>query len=133
MKELLECVGNAFSGLTRQKHLSLTLDIDPQAWLQVWADAVKIKQIDSNLLSNAIKFTERGNVELRCSVQATSNSTLSFFVTVGDSGVGIPSAHLDQVFEAFYLVEGAVSDANSGAGLGLAISQAPCQLMQSTL
>ncbi|XVO84810.1 ATP-binding protein [Pseudomonas palleroniana] len=133
MKELLESVGNVFSGLARQKSLRLTLDIDAQAAEQVWADAVKIKQIVSNLLSNAIKFTERGNVDLRCSVKATSNSTLSFSVSVSDSGVGIPSAHLDQVFKAFYLVEGAVSDANSGAGLGLAISQALCQLMQSTL
>jgi len=133
MKALLESVGNVFSGLARQKHLRLTLHIDPLAAQQVWGDAVKIKQIVSNLLSNAIKFTERGSVEFRCSVQAGGHSSLHFEVSVSDSGAGIPAAQLDQVFKPFYLVEGAVGDANSGAGLGLAISQSLCRLMHGTL
>ncbi|SFB39616.1 two-component system, NarL family, sensor histidine kinase EvgS [Pseudomonas simiae] len=133
MKALLESVGNVFSGLARQKHLRLTLDIDARAVEQVWADAVKIKQIVSNLLSNAIKFTCNGGIDLRCSVHASKPSTLNFRISVSDTGAGIPAAHLDEVFKPFYLAEGAVSDANSGAGLGLAISQALCQLMQCTL
>lgn len=133
MKPLLESVGNVFSGLARQKHLRLTLDIDALAAEQVWVDAVKIKQIVSNLLSNAIKFTQTGGVDLRCKVQPNGPSTLSFYISVSDSGAGIPAVHLDQVFKPFYLAESAVSDANSGAGLGLAISQALCQLMQSAL
>ncbi|MCX4220254.1 transporter substrate-binding domain-containing protein [Pseudomonas sp. MCal1] len=133
MKELLESVGQVFSGLARQKQLRLVLDIDPLAMEQVWADAVKVKQIVSNLLSNAIKFTDQGTVELLCSVKAVENSTLNFCISVSDTGVGIPATHLDQVFKPFYLVDGAVADPNSGAGLGLAISQALCGLMHSTL
>ncbi|EKA30437.1 sensor histidine kinase/response regulator [Pseudomonas aeruginosa ATCC 14886] len=133
IRAVLKSVGNVFSGLSRQKNLRLTLDIDALADQQVWADAVKIKQIVSNLLSNAIKFTQKGSVELKCSVKASKHSTMRFCISVSDSGVGIPSAHLDQVFKPFYLAEGPISDANSGAGLGLAISQALCQLMKSTL
>lgn len=133
VKILLESVGNVFSGLARQKHLRLTLDFEPLAGEQVWVDAMKIKQIVSNLLSNAIKFTQNGGVDLRCTVQQNSPSTLSFHISVTDSGIGISAIHLEQVFKPFYLAEGAVSDSNSGAGLGLAISQALCQLMQSTL
>lgn len=133
MKDVLESVGNVFSGLARQKRLNLTLNLDSLAAEQVWMDAVKVKQIVSNLLSNAIKFTELGNVDLSCSVHSVGDSILSFQITVSDTGMGIPPAHLDQVLKPFYLVDGATSDSNSGAGLGLAISQALCQLMQSTL
>ncbi|WP_426352082.1 ATP-binding protein [Pseudomonas wayambapalatensis] len=133
MKTLLESVGNVFSGLARQKHLRLCMHIDPLAAQQVWGDALKIKQIVSNLLSNAIKFTDRGSVELTCSVQAVDHFKLRFEVSVTDSGVGIPAAQLDLVFKPFYLVEGVIGDANSGAGLGLAISHSLCELMQGKL
>ncbi|WP_139832627.1 ATP-binding protein [Pseudomonas sp. B26(2017)] len=133
MKDLLESVSNVFSGLARQKQLHIKLNIDALAEEQVWADAVKIKQIVSNLLSNAIKFTEYGTISIQCSVQAVGSSTLSFCISVSDTGAGIHSIHLDQLFKPFYLADGAVSDPNAGAGLGLAISQALCKLMQSTL
>ncbi|AZC24602.1 Virulence sensor protein bvgS precursor [Pseudomonas sessilinigenes] len=133
MTVLLESVGNVFSGLARQKQLRLTLDIDALASAQVWVDAVKVKQIVSNLLSNAIKFTEQGGVDLRCSVEAAGDSALSFRVSVTDTGAGIAAAQLGQVFQPFYVVDGAVGDPNAGAGLGLAISQALCLLMGGTL
>ncbi len=131
--ELLESVGNVFSGLARQKRLRLNLNIDLEANEQVWVDAVKVKQIVSNLLSNAIKFTERGGIELRCSVEEAGDAALNFCISVTDSGVGIPAAQLDRVFKPFYITDGAVSDPNAGAGLGLAISQSLCKLMGSKL
>ncbi len=133
MGELLESVGNVFSGLARQKQLRLTLDIDVKASELVWVDAVKVKQIVSNLLSNAIKFTERGAIELRCSVEEAGDAALNFCISVTDSGIGIPATQLDRVFKPFYIAGGAVSDPNAGAGLGLAISQSLCLLMGSAL
>lgn len=133
MSELLESVGNVFTGLARQKQLRLTLDIDKAASEQVWVDGVKVKQIVSNLLSNAIKFTDRGGVDLRCSVKDVGDALLSFRISVTDSGVGIPATQLDQVFKPFYLVDGAVGDPNAGAGLGLAISHSLSLLMGGKL
>ncbi|SDY57616.1 ATP-binding protein [Pseudomonas sp. NFIX28] len=133
ISELLECVGNVFSGLARQKQLRLTLDIDARATELVWVDAVKVKQIVSNLLSNAIKFTEHGGVDLSCSVVEAGDATLSLRISVTDSGAGIPAAQLDQLFKPFYIVDGAVGNPNAGAGLGLAISQSLCVLMGSGL
>ncbi|MBB4864074.1 two-component system sensor histidine kinase EvgS [Pseudomonas nitritireducens] len=133
MQDLLESVGNVFSGLARQKQLKLRLDIDALAGEQVWVDGVKVKQIVSNLVSNAIKFTERGEVQLQCAVEPHGDSALRFVVSVSDSGAGIPAAQLDQVFKPFFVVDGAVNDPNAGAGLGLAISQALCLLMGGEL
>ena len=132
MKDLLESVGNVFSALARQKQLRLSLDIDPLAAELVWVDGLKVKQILSNLVSNAIKFTERGGVDVRCTV-APAGAALRFVIEVVDSGAGIPAAQLDQVFRPFFVADGAVNDPNAGAGLGLAISQSLCLLMGGTL
>src|SRR5690606_7245121 len=133
VKDLLESVGNVFSGLARQKQLRLNLSIDAGAAEQVWGDAVKLKQIVSNLLGNAIKFTQQGSVDLRCSVEVAGDSELRFNISVIDTGVGIPAAQLEQIFKPFRGVDGVVSNPNAGAGLGLAISQALCLLMGSKL
>ena len=121
IKELLETTSNVFSGLARQKHLYLRLDIAQLATEMVWVDALKVNQIISNLLSNAIKFTERGGIVIRCQVTPASKTSLQVVISVGDTGVGIPAAQIDQIFKPFFVTRDAISDPNAGAGLGLAI------------
>jgi signal transduction histidine kinase len=68
-----------------------------------------------NLLDNAIKYTEKGTVTLSAFQEGQK-----IYVTVKDTGIGIPSDHLPHIFERFYRVESARS--SSGSGLGLAIA-----------
>lgn len=133
IKALLESVSHVFSGLARQKQLYLRLDIDSLASEWVWGDGLKIKQILSNLLSNAIKFTEHGGIEIRCNVEPKGETTLSFTISVSDTGVGIPHAQISQIFKPFYVTSDAVSDPNAGAGLGLAICKELSELMGGRL
>lgn len=133
IKELLESTSNVFSGLARQKQLSLRLDIDPLATELVWVDGLKLKQILSNLLSNAIKFTERGGIDIRCQVTPANDTALHFVISVSDTGIGIPEAQLDQVFKPFFITHEAVSNPSTGAGLGLAICTSLSELMAGRL
>lgn len=133
VKTLLESVSNVFSGLARQKQLSLRLDIDPLADELVWVDALKIKQILSNLLSNAIKFTDHGGIDVRCQVTPAGETFLHFVISVSDTGLGIPAVQIDQIFTPFFVIHDAVSDPSAGAGLGLAICKALAELMGGRL
>ncbi|WP_433885106.1 ATP-binding protein [Pseudomonas vranovensis] len=133
IRDLLESTTNVFSGLARQKQLSLSLETDPLATELVWVDALKLKQIISNLLSNAVKFTDSGGIDVRCRVSATGENTLSVAISVSDTGIGIAAAQIDQVFKPFYITSEAVSNPNAGAGLGLAISKALSELMNGRL
>ena len=54
-------------------------------------------------------------------------------VTVWDSGIGIPSERLDQLFEPFVQVEGGLSRRYGGAGLGLALTGRLSQLLGASL
>jgi two-component system sensor histidine kinase SenX3 len=74
-----------------------------------------------NLVENAIVYSDTGaRVVVAAHVQARSDDDY-VEITVSDSGIGIPPAELDRIFERFYRVDYARSRANGGTGLGLAI------------
>jgi signal transduction histidine kinase len=80
--------------------------------LPVVSDPVKLRMIVRNLVDNAIKFTERGHVRVEVSLD---DDVLLW--RVEDTGVGIPEAECDAIFEAFRQVGGR----STGLGLGLHI------------
>ncbi len=84
------------------------------------SDAGRLRQIVFNLLSNAVKFTERGSVGLRA-VQEGAGDALRLRLVVSDSGIGIPAAKFDEIFESFRQVDTSTTRRFGGTGLGLAI------------
>ena len=93
------------------------LDIDvPPASATIITDRLKLKEILRNLVDNARKFTPGGQVSVK--FENTARDRVAFVVS--DTGVGIPSELLANVFELFYQVNPS-QPANTGAGLGLNI------------
>ena len=90
----------------------------------VRADERAVKQVVLNLLSNAIKFTPRGG---RIDVLVGRTAGGGQYVTVSDTGPGIPENELDLVLSAFGQGSIALKGAEQGTGLGLAIVQALVQ------
>ncbi len=82
----------------------------------VTADPHRLVQMLTNLIDNAIKFNREGGV-----VTIEHNRNGSDRISVTDTGEGIPSPHLDRLFERFYRVDRARSRDLGGTGLGLAI------------
>jgi len=80
------------------------------------SDPHKLKMIIRNVLSNALKFTEVGTVSL---VAARTNDGVEICVT--DTGIGIPTNALAEIFEPFYQVDSGDARRHGGIGLGLHI------------
>jgi heavy metal sensor kinase len=90
----------------------------------VRGDSARLKQVAVNLLDNAIRFTPTGGtVSL-----TTAHTDHGVSLEVSDTGIGIPSAALGQVFERFYRVDEARSRDDGGAGLGLSIVKSICAM-----
>jgi signal transduction histidine kinase len=87
--------------------------------LVVHADAEKVQQVLINLLSNAIKFTDPGG---RITLDYTATDEMAG-VRVIDTGLGIPRAKLEAIFEPFVQVDQAFTREGQGTGLGLSISR----------
>lgn len=81
------------------------------------------------MLSNAIKFTERGEVELRVSVESTDKQQCKLRFGVRDTGIGISSAQQQLIFSAFGQADSSISRRFGGTGLGLSISMQLVELM----
>ena len=116
--ELTAVTLEAWSGFDRRPDdagINLTTDI-PEG-LTVHVDADAMRQILRNLLDNAIRYAPSGT-----SVTVTARRGDGHaHMTVEDEGPGIPTAHLERVFERFYRIDAARSREAGGTGLGLSI------------
>src|SRR5712671_728162 len=84
--------------------------------VKVFADPHRLVQMLTNLIDNAIKFNrEGGTVSIKHSGDDGDR------ISVADTGEGIPTHHLDRLFERFYRADRARSRELGGTGLGLAI------------
>ena len=120
LSQLVTSTADQMRLLAEDKQISLTC-VAPQR-TEVEGDPHRLKQVVVNLVDNAIKYTgEGGKVEIR-----VGSNNGSAVLEVSDSGVGIPSDAIEQVFERFYRVDKARSRQMGGAGLGLSIVKSIC-------
>ncbi|MGQ4272502.1 sensor histidine kinase [Terrihabitans sp. B22-R8] len=96
----------------------------------LWADERAVRQITLNLLSNAIKFTPQGG---EITIEVGSDTDGGQFISVRDTGPGIPEHEIPLVLSAFGQGAIAIKTAEQGAGLGLPIVQGLVDLHGGTL
>lgn len=82
-----------------------------------------------NLLDNAIKYNHRGG-QVTARLENRENAVI---LTVSDTGMGIPPAHQDRIFERFYRVDKSHSKEVGGTGLGLSIVKHAVQILHADL
>ena len=97
---------------------------------RVLGDKLRLEQVLVNLLDNAVKFNRpRGEVRVECG----SPSAGEAFVSIADTGIGVPSEDLSRIFERFYRVDKARSREVGGTGLGLSIVKHVVERMNGTV
>ena len=92
--------------------------------------ALRLEQALVNLLDNAVKFNHQGG-EARIDSGLTPEGRV--FISVSDTGSGIPSADLPRIFERFFRVDRARSREVGGTGLGLSIVRHVVERMDGTI
>jgi signal transduction histidine kinase len=125
-----------FDPQASDRGVTLALDV-PGEIPEVTADWHRVAQVLGNLLTNALRHTPAGGrVTLSASVQHQRESHEGneiVKVTVADTGTGIPSEDLPNVFERFWRGERSRSRAGGGTGLGLAIAKQLVELHGGTI
>lgn len=102
----------------------------PAVPLDIFADANRLAQVVTNLITNAITYTpDQGQIEVSLE-REDSDSGLQAVIRVRDTGIGIPSDQLAQVFEPFFRV---MHGSGKGTGLGLTISKEIVELHGGTI
>ncbi len=121
--ETVESAGEIAAGLAHAKGLELNIDINAKIPGSLRGDPVRVRQVLLNLLGNAVKFTEKGEVLLKAILVQDDGRTSVIRFEVADTGIGIPPAIRDRLFNAFTQADGTSTRRHGGAGLGLAISK----------
>ena len=117
INQLLEDILKRLRPIADKRNIDLILDCFRPVEADV--DEVKFTLAISNLVENGIKY----NVDdgwVRVSLDADHKY---FYVTVADSGMGIPEDSIERIFERFYRVDKSHSKEIGGTGLGLAITR----------
>lgn len=124
---ILEELETIFSQEADNKGLAFSTNAQYTGTILVASDEIRIKQVLFNLISNAIKFTSRGFVSVTLKKDQIEKNRLCFVVS--DSGIGIPKALQQTVFDTFVQQEGQDYKTYGGTGLGLTISKKLANLL----
>ncbi|WP_319543683.1 response regulator [uncultured Pseudodesulfovibrio sp.] len=129
LEDMVSGVLSQHKRAARFKGVTLEYSISPDIPGWIKGDSSKVRQILGNLVSNAVKFTSSGQVMVDVSPPSNGDAAfaadravdLAVQVLVQDTGIGIPSEKLHDIFESFNLAEDHLSHTTGGLGLGLAI------------
>ena len=116
INNVIKMTVQSFEGTCTQKKISFELILTGET-LFVNADMSKIQQVLYNLIDNAIKFS---HADSTITIETTERNE-KVFISVKDTGIGIPKDSLKKIWERFYKTDASRGKDKKGTGLGLAI------------
>ena len=121
----VQSLERTFRPMANEKKLEWSQHVAAGVPETIETDGRKLEQILKNLLSNAFKFTKSGGVRL--DVSSTEEGEVCF--AVRDTGIGIPPAQHELIFEEFRQLDAGATRKYGGTGLGLTISRRLARLL----
>ena len=114
MYPLLQDVLTSFENMAEQMNVKIELDCHP---VSIWGNLQQMQELFNNLIGNAIKYNRPGGkVQIRMKERQKK-----LYISIADTGVGIPKEDLEHIFERFYRVDKGRNKKVGGTGLGLSI------------
>jgi len=133
VRQVVHDVSDVMRPQAVQKKLDFAAQVHPDVPQWLLLDVKRLKQILFNLSNNAIKFTSRGEVKIKVKLGVATaladKDSVLLEISVEDSGIGISSDALENLFQRFNQVHNDANNDYGGTGLGLEISQSLAQLM----
>lgn len=131
INELLDEIAPVFVSRIQSSKVVFNVQLQEGTPTRVTGDITKLKQVLINLLSNAFKFTTDGEIVLR--IESDQDDPERTLFSVVDSGQGISTIDLENLFDAYYQVAQHRSGNETGTGLGLSISKQLVEVMGGEL
>ncbi len=133
LEQIIKDIVTLYSLKSEQQGVSLVMQLDESLPDYLMGDPTRLRQVIVNLVSNALKFTEQGVVKISAEVQQVNSDNVKLKVSVTDTGIGIPQAAQETLFNAFTQADGSTTRKYGGTGLGLAIVSQLVEMMDGTL
>lgn len=135
LSEVISLSLNTFAAKCELKKVEISCFIDPRLPDTFFGDPIRLKQVIMNIIGNAIKFTDRGEIELQVVPVDEKYDPLhpQLLFSIRDTGIGIPTDRMDEIFESFSQVDRGLTKKHEGTGLGLTISKKLVEMMEGDI
>lgn len=123
LSRLLMEIINMTSVRLMDSKVNFYVEINENLPRYLFGDGPRLRQVFINILNNAVKYTKEGKVSLRVYGEMTDDHEITLRVEVEDTGIGIKSENIPQLFELYKRIDLTEDGLNAveGTGLGLAI------------
>lgn len=143
LRSLVDDIVRLFGVAASRKGIGLDTDVDPELPNILMLDRTRLRQILLNVVGNAVKFTDSGRVVIRLRANAPGEAkvvlpqpvdgAITLIIEVEDTGIGIPEADHEAIFETFRQQSPRIAKKYGGTGLGLSISRNLLAMMGGTI
>ncbi len=130
VSELAKSITDQYRYLAEKKRLMLIYYSDSEVWCK--GNRLFLSQVLENLLDNALKFTETGTIKVTIGVFSEQEKEYAQ-IEVQDTGIGIPEAYHQQIFEEFRQISEGDTRRFEGIGLGLSVGKKLVELMKGEI
>ena len=127
LAQLTRGLASTFRSAIERAGMELVVECDELSE-PVYVDVDMWEKIVLNLLSNAFKYTHHGRIAVRLKQEGER-----ILFSVSDTGIGIPSAELEKIFERFHRIQNINGRSQEGTGIGLALVQELVRLHKGTI
>ncbi len=133
--DIRQCIEEALDLMAPQaaeKQVEMICMVEDSVPTTPIGDITRLRQILVNLLSNSVKFTESGEIFVHVGARP-SNGVYEIHFRVRDTGIGIPSQKIPQLFRSFSQIDPSTTRRFGGTGLGLVISKQLTEMMDGRI
>jgi CheY-like chemotaxis protein len=134
--EFRPMMGNLASSLRQHytdSNVELRLELDTSIPSSLSGDPLRLKQVLFHLINNAYKFAETGVITIRAVAVRNDPNNVMVEFTVADTGIGMSSKQIQEVFTAFHQGDNSATRRYHGVGIGLTIVREMIELMGGTI
>jgi signal transduction histidine kinase len=129
LREVVENVAELMAPKAQEKGFDIIMRYALDVPRYVIGNPVRMRQILTNLTGNAVKFTHQGQVMINVEQEEQEADAAVLRFSVEDTGIGIPAAQQEHLFDKFTQADTSTTRHYGGTGLGLAISKQLVDLM----
>ena len=133
LKKIVNQAVSIISPKAKEKSLEINLVLPEDKNLNFIGDPTRIRQVFLNLLSNAVKFTTEGEIKIVVTTKELENERVKISASIFDSGIGIPTEKINELFKPFSQITGIEGSSLGGTGLGLVICKEFTNLMEGDI
>ncbi|KAK0626045.1 hypothetical protein B0T14DRAFT_492443 [Immersiella caudata] len=128
VREVVRAVSYSNREKTSKKNVKIVQDINLPPIL-IYGDPIRLHQVLGNLIGNSLKFTDDGSITIGARIDSETQDTATLTFWVKDTGIGISSQQLENLFQPFSQADASTARKYGGSGLGLSICKSLIETM----